>query len=235
MWTNVHDWKNNGEEWSVAWGGADMQFFGCIYPRIRSYLPAGTILEIATGRGRWTQYLLNYCDKFIGVDLVEDCVEFCKQRFSQVSAKSQFYTNDGTSLDFIEDHSVDFAFSFDSLVHADINVLRNYLIQLKNKLSANGVAFIHHSNFNVFTKDVPNLHWRDTTVSHKLIKDICEEVGLSLTSQELLNWGSNYFSDCFTVVTQKDSVHQREYRLFENPNFMREAEYLKVLAGVYRK
>jgi len=234
MWTNLHDWNTSGEEWSVAWGGSDMQFYGSIFPRIRQYLPANKILEIATGKGRWTQYLIKHCSSFTGVDLVEECAEYCRRRFAEERAEINFYSNDGTKLDFVDNHSIDFVFSYDSLVHVDIEVLQSYLQELNHKLSSNGVAFIHHSNFNVFNNDVPNVHWRDTTVSHLKIKDICDEIGLSVVSQELLNWGSNYLSDCFSVITRRGSRHDKKYSLIENPSFMREADYLKTLAGVYR-
>ena len=46
----------------------------------------------------------------------------------------------------VEDGSVDFAFSFDSLVHAEADVLGAYLGELARKLKPDGVGFIHHSN-----------------------------------------------------------------------------------------
>jgi hypothetical protein len=41
---------------------------------------------------------------------------------------------------------VDFVFTFDSLVHAEINDIEAYLSELSRKLSQDGVAFVHHSN-----------------------------------------------------------------------------------------
>src|SRR4030095_4890255 len=52
-----YDWKEAGEEWSQPWGSSAAQWAGTIFPRIRECLPAGTILEIAHGFGRWTHYL----------------------------------------------------------------------------------------------------------------------------------------------------------------------------------
>jgi hypothetical protein len=46
----------------------------------------------------------------------------------------------------IAEESVDFVYSFDSLVHADAGVLEGYLSQFPRILSETGVAFIHHSN-----------------------------------------------------------------------------------------
>lgn len=49
-----YDWKDSGEEWSAPWGNSAAQWFGTILPRTSQCLPAGTILEIAPGFGRWT-------------------------------------------------------------------------------------------------------------------------------------------------------------------------------------
>ena len=46
----------------------------------------------------------------------------------------------------VEDGSIDFVFSFDSLVHVEADVLDAYLDQLARKLTPDGVGFIHHSN-----------------------------------------------------------------------------------------
>ncbi len=58
----------------------------------------------------------------------------------------EYHINDGKSLEQIQDESIDFAFSFDSLVHAESDVIQAYLEQLGKKLKPDGVGFIHHSN-----------------------------------------------------------------------------------------
>ena len=80
-----YDWKEAGEEWSQPWGSSAAQWAGTIFPRIRECLPAGTILEIAPGFGRWTHYLKDYCNELWAVDKSSDCIEACQQRFASVS------------------------------------------------------------------------------------------------------------------------------------------------------
>jgi len=84
-------------------------------------------------------------DHYIGVDLNSNCISACQERFADVK-HAAFYANDGKSLAMVEDSSVDFAFSFDSLVHAEMDVIEAYCRELSRKLSPSGVAFIHHSN-----------------------------------------------------------------------------------------
>ena len=77
-----YDWKEAGEEWSEPWGTSHAQWNGTIFPRIRDCLPAGTILEIAPGFGRWTYYLKDFCDELWAVDKSSECIEACRHRFA---------------------------------------------------------------------------------------------------------------------------------------------------------
>ena len=139
------DWPDAGEEWSEWWGDTGAFWYGGILPRVHAFVPTGTILEIAPGYGRWTHYLRRLCDQLVVVDLAERCIDHCRQRFAE-DHHIDYFVNDGRSLEMIEDNSIDFVFSFDSLVHVEADVLESYLRQLSSKLKPNGVGFIHHSN-----------------------------------------------------------------------------------------
>ena len=151
QWNEDYDWHLAGESWSEPWGSGAAQWYGCIYPRIRRFLPAPTILEIAPGFGRWTEFLLSHCDTLIGIDVAPKCVDVCRQRFAERPGAS-FETNDGHSLPMVADSSVDFAFSFDSLVHVEAEVLKGYLTELARVLKPDGVAFLHHSNLGAYQR-----------------------------------------------------------------------------------
>ena len=73
------------------------------------------------------------------VDISERCIEACRQRFAAESHIA-YHANDGRSLEMVADRSIDFVFSFDSLVHADADVIEDYLRQLGRKLTPNGVG-----------------------------------------------------------------------------------------------
>src|SRR5260370_40036211 len=111
-WNERSDWSKKGEQWSLAWGGPEAQWYGTIFPRVHAFLPAGTILEIGPGYGRWTQYLKGQCKHVLAVDLLEGCIRSCQARFA-LTPNVFFYVNNGKSLSMISDSSVDFVFSFD--------------------------------------------------------------------------------------------------------------------------
>jgi SAM-dependent methyltransferase len=150
IWDEKHHWDLHGDEWSSAWKNSEMQWYFSIFPRIHKFLPVNSILELGPGHGRWSQFLAQHCHELHLVDLSQSCIKFCQKRF-QSDKNIYCYNNDGFSLDMIKDNSVDFVFSFDSLVHVEENVIDSYLSQVSRKLTQNGVGFIHHSNLGSFT------------------------------------------------------------------------------------
>ncbi len=258
LWNDKYHWDDGGNEWSEKWGTPHIQWYGTILPRIRSFLPVNTILEIAPGYGRWTEYLKDYCDNLMIVDLSEKCIEACQERFSDNSHIS-YFVNDGNSLDMIPDDSVDFIFCYDSLVHAEETTISNYMTQLQKKLKQNGVAFIHHSNLGEYSryirilkrldKKAPillryllkwgvlesiNRHWRGRSMSAKKMQQFAKENDLQCISQELVPWNTNRFAiDCMTTITKNDSIWFRENKVFKNMFFMKEANNLLNLSKIY--
>ncbi len=121
-----YNWPDGGDEWSQAWGGTDYLWYGTIFPRLQYFLPTSYILEIAPGFGRMTNYLRKYCEKLIVVDLTEKCINACKERFA-TDTHIHYHVNDGKSLSMIPDKSIDFIFSWDSLVHAEADAIEGYI------------------------------------------------------------------------------------------------------------
>ena len=253
-WDRSYDWTQGGDEWSSAWGGAEAEWFGTILPRIHSFILAGTVLEIAPGYGRWTHYLKDSCEKLILVDLAERCIDACKQRFAS-SSHITYHVNDGKSLEMIADNSIDFVFSFDSLVHAEADVLEAYLSQLAKKLKPNGVGFIHHSNLGMYseliamTKKAPpasrglliekgelidlETAWHAQSMTAKLFEEYCEDAGMQCISQELIGWFNKFLVGCFSTFTPKDSAWARPNRVLENSRFMDEVKMINSLSLLY--
>jgi SAM-dependent methyltransferase len=255
LWTNPREWLQRGDQWSKRWGGVEAQWFFTVYPRIHAFIPAGTILEIAPGYGRWTDYLRRHAQQLILVDLVPECIEACRQRFAGESHIT-YHVNDGKSLAMVADESIDFVFSFDSLVHAEADVIAAYLQQLARKLKPDGVGFIHHSNIGDYRKAfavfrrlqrpsglrqlLRNLrildedNWRAFSMTAALFEKLCAQAGLQCISQELVNWRSRRLIDTFSTFTRQGSRWARSSRVYKNRNFMSRARQEAKLGELYR-
>jgi len=235
-WSN-YAWTEKGDEWSAAWGGSRYLWYGAIFPRIWTFLPAHSILEIAPGYGRCTQYLLTFCREMAVVDLVGNCINACKKRF-ETSSHIRYFVNDGKTLDMIEDESIDFVFSWDSLVHAESDVLSSYLNSLALKLKKGGVGFIHHSNLGAFVDNngelkAENPHWRATSMSAELFRKYCSDAGLACVSQEIIAWGSEILNDCFSLFLNDRAAGHSETRIVENLDFMLGAHIMRNISQLY--
>jgi SAM-dependent methyltransferase len=233
-WSDSYEWADAGEEWSRFWGGSEAQWFGCIFPRLHALVPAGTILELAPGFGRWTRFLRPLCDSMVLVDLSERCIDACRARFGE-DPSVEYHVNDGRSLEMIADASIDLAFSYDSLVHAEADVMESYITQLRHKLTPDGVAFLHHSNFAALGEQTENRHWRSESVSGEIVCALAERAGLSVVSQERINWGTPELSDCISVLASTGSRWERPTQIVDNPGFMGEARQIARWAPLYSR
>lgn len=234
FWSS-YDWTAGGDEWSEVWGGSDAQWWGTLFPRLYRFLPTGTVLEIAPGHGRFTRFLKEWSRRLIGVDLAPNCVEACRGRFAD-DPRLSFHVNDGRSLPMVSDGTIDFAFSFDSLVHVEIEAIEAYLDELGRVLRPGGIGFLHHSNVAALLAEgaFDNRHWRAESVSARRVAERCPQAGLACVGQEIVNWGCAELSDCFTVVTTRGAGPERSPVVVDNPAFMAEAERLGELSRLYR-
>ena len=139
-WNDDSHWSNLGDEWSGPWGGSSNLWHYTLLPRLRHLLPAGQVIEIAPGHGRWTQFLAPLSGALHAVDLSERCIEICQKRFAAID-NITYHVNDGKSLPAeIPDGSVDLVFSFDSLVHCDLSIIDAYLEAIARKLDRKSVV-----------------------------------------------------------------------------------------------
>ncbi len=214
VWGKEYSWPADGDEWSYSFGSASVHWYAFILPRLHRFLPrdrrTARIVEIAPGHGRWTQFLLDHCETLAAYDVNSECIDFCIKRFSgHVDAgAAEFHVNDGLTL-LEKSNSVDLAFSFDSLVHVERDVMQSYLMHLGGCLKPGGFAFIEHSNLGSY----PHLHKesngnpfnaRGVTVSMATVQADAKKCGLVTLVQEGLNHETqkmnNELVDCISVL-----------------------------------
>lgn len=160
----------------------------------------------------------------------------------------QCFLNDGESFPMVADASVDFVFSFDTLVHAEADVMQHYVRELARILTRDGVAFLHHSNIGAFGRapfiagklpvvgrivgETSN-HWRARSVDAERVRGWINDAGLHCASQELVNWGTRRLIDCITVIARPGSRHARATQIARNAGFMAEARSARIVSELY--
>ena len=253
-WDSDSGWTAGGDEWSGAWGGTEPLWWGTLMPRIHRFVPTGTILELGPGQGRWSQFLKDLCDELILVDVAAHGIEACRSRFS-AATNIAYHVGDGKSLPMVPDQSVDFAFSFDSLVHAEADVMEAYAGELARTLKPDGVAFLHHSNMGAHARAaalarrfpdplrrrltvrglVVNVYaWRAESATAEAFAEHCDRAGLACVGQELIAWEyGRHLTDVISLVTPRGSRWDRPRVTVENPRFMDEARGLARNAPLY--
>jgi hypothetical protein len=178
------------------------------------------------------------------VEKADQCFEACCRRFGN-EPRIKIYHNDGHSLSMLPDNSVDFVFSFDSLVHDRRGFIESYLHQLGSKLKVGGKGFFHHSNLGAYANPVRERrptpvvkflekarildlqHHRTPTMTADLFRALCEQHGLHCVRQELINWRARRLIDCFSFFVRDRSQQTKPTKIIRNPNFMREAARIR--------
>lgn len=242
--------REGGERWSRAWGGSAMHWHVGILPRLQGALPAGVIVEVGPGHGRWSRFLRPHCERLVLIDLDAGCIEACRARFrGDPGVDSRM--GDGRGLQGVEDRSVDLVFSYDSLVHADTEAMQGYVQELARVLRPGGVGFLHHSNLashrryfarmkrlpGGLRRSLERLHladrdgWRAEDVDARWVRDAAAGAGLAVVSQELIPWRTRRPIDCLSILRNERTRYPP--RILTNRRFADEARIARRLATLY--
>ncbi|MDB5607775.1 MAG: methylase involved in ubiquinone/menaquinone biosynthesis [Bradyrhizobium sp.] len=166
-----------------------------------------SILELAPGHGRNTERLLPLAGSIDLVDINQSCIDACKGRFGH-NPKIRYHVTDGNHFRMIPDNSITFGYSWDSMVHFDKLVVRDYLFEFARVLKPGATAFLHASNYGSFK---PNSSWTTnhgnrSDLSRDIFNAYAAEAGLTVKSQRLSGradgWGMDDL-DCLTLLTSQ--------------------------------
>lgn len=236
---STYAWPAGGDEWSAGAGGTPYVWHGTIFPRLCRFLPCRHVLEIAPGHGRLSAYLVPLCKRLTLVDLVPECVDACRKRFA-AHRHVRCHVNDGTSLDMVKDADVDFVFSWDSLVHAEQDVIAAYLDQLARKLRPGAFGLFSHSNIGTYADPgtgrltIENTHWRAESMTAERFRDLCDHAGLWCLAQEVRTMGGPELIDCISLFMRPQRTGPPpETNVMVNREFWRETHNLRRISTMY--
>jgi SAM-dependent methyltransferase len=163
-------------------------------------------LELACGHGRNTEFLRRYAKSIDLVDVNQTCIEACQQRFgsNRDDCVFRYHVTTGNSLP-VPSSSISFVYSWDSMVHFDKLVVRDYVHEVFRVLRSGGSAFLHHSNYGTIAPDSSwtKNHGNRSDMTAQLMRQYAQEAGLKIKFQRLSGmadgWGIDDL-DCLTLL-----------------------------------
>ena len=184
-----------------------MQWERTIWPIIKDEDFSST-LELACGHGRNTEFLRRYAKSIDLVDVNQTCIDACEQRFGaeKDGCVFRYHVTTGNSLP-VPGGSISFIYTWDSMVHFDKLVVRDYVHDVFRALKPGGSAFLHHSNYGTVA---PNSSWTKnhgnrSDMTADLMREYAEEAGLKIKFQRLSGtadgWGIDDL-DCLSLLAK---------------------------------
>ena len=176
-WNNYR-WERGEDEWtsSDAWKRSVIDDI-----LLKNIQPGLAVIEIGPGFGRWTRTLTEISAHVMVVDVAEKCIDHCKKIFGDKDNIS-FHINDGRSLEFAGDDSVDVIWSFDVFVHIEPEDIDAYLQEFRRVLKRDGQAIIHHGIIGN-----TNFGWR-SSLTLQVFASLLEKHDFQLVEQ-FSSWG----------------------------------------------
>jgi len=101
------------------------------------------IIEIGPGGGRWTRYMLK-ASKVFAVDFYQPVLNELAKNYNLPNIK--FIKNNGSDFPNIKENSIDLIFSFGTFVHLDIEIIQEYLNNIKPLLKSSSNVIIQYSD-----------------------------------------------------------------------------------------
>lgn len=197
-------WRNS-PYYDAAEGAMVRQWTNLVEPIIKNS-DFTTVVDLAAGHGRNSQFLLPLCKTLYIVDIHAENVDFCRHRFGD-DPRIRYIKNNGLDLDGIASESVTLVYCFDAMVHFHSDVVRSYLKEFHRILVPGGTAFCHHSNS---TNDPGGLRLdRHVQGRNFMTKDMfghyCVLEGFEIIHAREIDWGGSPKLDCVTYFKKPDS------------------------------
>jgi ubiquinone/menaquinone biosynthesis C-methylase UbiE len=200
LW-NTYDWSQRGEEWtrSAEWKQDILDTY--LFP----YIPAGkTVLEIGPGAGRWTEILQERVEKLFVLEVAEQALSLCRERFDGFP-NIEFLLGDGRTIQ-VPDSSLDAIWSYDVFVHINPADAQSYFREFGRVLKPGACAVIHHPGTPVKGEAV-RPGWRSDLTDELVLRLIGENsLELVYRSDAHVNRG-----DFVSVVRRSSSNDPSEY------------------------
>ncbi|MGH6848079.1 MAG: class I SAM-dependent methyltransferase [Methylocella sp.] len=202
------DWGNNAAEsyHRRAEEGMNYIWIKLIWPILsRHKIDFSDTIDFACGCGRNAKMLAAAgAAKVTLVDVNPDNIAYCREHVVPLG-NFDVVQNNGYDLADLPSGRFTHLYSFDAMVHFDLEIVLAYVNEFARVIKPGGTAFIHHSNYT----GNPGGNFRENPglrnfMSAPIFKHASIRGGFGILEQELVSW-SGPDSDCVTVLSRRSA------------------------------
>lgn len=150
-------------------------------------LDLDNVIELAVGHGRHVPQYIEQAKHVTLVDILEENIDFCKDRF-QDRKNISYYCNNGFNLCELEAKQYSALFTYDAMVHFEMMDIYEYLKDIYRVLKPGAMALFHHSNNTSDYKLSSGTHMRNY-MSKDIFAYLAYRTGFEVVKQEVISWG----------------------------------------------
>lgn len=196
-----------GDEVAVQYHAAaaasmNKQWTELIFPLLSKHqIDLSRAVDFACGYGRNALKLRQVGAKHLTlVDVNPDNISYCKKHLGDLG-DIDIVQNNGLDLSVLPSNGFSHVYSFDAMVHFDLELVIAYIAEFARVLERDGTALIHHSNFSQSPGSDfrSNPHWRNF-MSDGLFSHVAQRHNFSIMEQKIIGWGNVPELDCITVM-----------------------------------
>lgn len=173
-----------------------------IFYQMFQTLDLNCVVELACGHGRHVPLYAQNAAKVILVDILNENIEICKNRFHGLYNHITYYENNGQDLSKISDGTCTALFTYDAMVHFELIDIFQYLKESYRILKPKGRALFHHSNNTASYKVTYKTgEHRRNYMSKDIFAHLADRSGFTVIQQEVIDWGRKGNAlDCVTLL-----------------------------------
>lgn len=153
------------------------------------------VIELACGRGRHVPQYIDRAGAVTLVDILQENMDFCENRFKEYSNIS-YYCNNGYNLEKLENEKYSSLFTYDAMVHFEMKDIYRVLVH-------GGKVLIHHSNnHSDYKASFANAPGGRGFMSKDIFAHLAHRSGFEIVEQQVIDWGVKDL-DCITLLEKK--------------------------------